>query len=246
VEELQAERGVTVDHVSVYRWVQRFTPLLIVAARPCRHIPGDRWFVDETYAKVSARWIYLYRAIDQFGQVIDVLVTEKRDMDATRRFFTRALESAPAPDRGKHRPRARLPPCARRAAARRLPRHRAVHHQLHRGRPRPAEIRLRPMRGLKRLRSARVISLGHELGVRIRGRVQPRVCLRNRKVCSRSKRRRKARHRRFISELVSSGREDHSHTGFGLRSPGSRSTWSWMMLPSMMGSGPSCDSHAAR
>ncbi len=49
VEELLAERGVVVDHVSVYQWVQRFTPLFINAARPCRHIPGDRWFVDETY-----------------------------------------------------------------------------------------------------------------------------------------------------------------------------------------------------
>jgi hypothetical protein len=48
VEELLAERGIDVDHVSVYRWVQRFTPLLIDAARPCRHCPGDRWFVDET------------------------------------------------------------------------------------------------------------------------------------------------------------------------------------------------------
>ena len=44
-------QGITVDHVSVYRWVQRFTPLLIDAARPCRHAPGDRWFVDETYLK---------------------------------------------------------------------------------------------------------------------------------------------------------------------------------------------------
>ncbi len=57
--------------VTVYRWVQRFTPLLIDAARPCRHCPGDRWFADETYVKVAGRWVYLYRAIDQFGQVID-------------------------------------------------------------------------------------------------------------------------------------------------------------------------------
>ena len=48
VEELLAERGITVDHVTVYRWVQRFTPLLIDAARTCRHAPADRWFVDET------------------------------------------------------------------------------------------------------------------------------------------------------------------------------------------------------
>ncbi len=55
VEELLAERGITVDHVTVYRWVQRFTPLLINAARPCRHAVGDRWFVDETYVKVAGQ-----------------------------------------------------------------------------------------------------------------------------------------------------------------------------------------------
>jgi transposase-like protein len=55
VEELLAERGIEVDHVTIYRWVQRFTPLLIEAARPRRHVPGDRWFVDETYVKVAGR-----------------------------------------------------------------------------------------------------------------------------------------------------------------------------------------------
>src|SRR6187431_1534265 len=48
VEELLAEHGITVDHVTIYRWVQRFTPELIDAARPSRHVAGDRWFVDET------------------------------------------------------------------------------------------------------------------------------------------------------------------------------------------------------
>jgi transposase-like protein len=99
VEELLAERGIVVDHVSVYRWVQRFTPLLVDAARPCRHAPGDRWFVDETYVKVAGRWVYLYRAIDQFGQVIDVLVSEKRDRAATRRFSPEPLSTAHAPAR---------------------------------------------------------------------------------------------------------------------------------------------------
>jgi hypothetical protein len=51
VEELLVERGVEVDHVTVFRWVQRFTPLLTDAARFCRHSPGNRWFVDETYVK---------------------------------------------------------------------------------------------------------------------------------------------------------------------------------------------------
>ena len=62
------------DHVRVYRWVQRFTPLLAEAARPCRHRVGDRWQVDETYVKVAGRWRYVCRAIDQAGQVIDVFV----------------------------------------------------------------------------------------------------------------------------------------------------------------------------
>jgi IS6 family transposase len=48
VEELLVERGVEVDHVTIYRWVLRFTPLLADAARPCRHLAGDRWRVDET------------------------------------------------------------------------------------------------------------------------------------------------------------------------------------------------------
>jgi transposase-like protein len=91
VEEVLAERGIDVDHVTVYRWVQRFTPLLADAARFARHSPGDRWFVDETYVKVSGTWRYVYRAIDQYGQVIDVLLSVRRDAAAARWFFTRAL-----------------------------------------------------------------------------------------------------------------------------------------------------------
>jgi transposase-like protein len=84
-------------HVTVYRWVQRFTPRFADAARPARHATGDRWFVDETYVKVTGRWRYLYRAVDQYGQVIDVLLSEQRDTAAARRFFIRALAHGPAP-----------------------------------------------------------------------------------------------------------------------------------------------------
>jgi transposase, IS6 family len=91
VEELLAERGIDVDHTTVYRWVQRFTPLPAEAARPCRHAVGDRWQVDETYVKVAGRWRSVYRAIDQFGQVVDVLVSPRRDLRAARRFIARAI-----------------------------------------------------------------------------------------------------------------------------------------------------------
>jgi transposase-like protein len=97
VEELLAERGVTVDHVSIYRWVQRFTPEFIEAAKLCRHVPGDRWFVDETYLKVAGIWTYLYRAVDQYGQVIDVLLSGRRDLAAARCFFARALRAGTVP-----------------------------------------------------------------------------------------------------------------------------------------------------
>jgi IS6 family transposase len=98
VEELLAERGIDVDHVTIYRWVQRFTPLVIDAARPCRHSVGDRWFVDETYVKVAGMWRYVYRAVDQHGQVIDVLVSKRRDVAAATRFFEMMLA-------GRERPR---------------------------------------------------------------------------------------------------------------------------------------------
>jgi transposase-like protein len=161
VEELLAERGIEVDHVTIYRWVQRFTPLFIDAARPCRHSPGDRWFVDETYVKVAGRWIYLYRAIDQFGQVIDVLAAQKRDLAASRRFFTQALEQAPRPtevttDRA---------PAYFRILDELLP---AALHVFDQYANNVVEAdhgklkcRLRPMRGLKQFRSAQVISAGH-------------------------------------------------------------------------------------
>ncbi len=98
VEELLTERGIDVDHVTIYRWVQRFTPLLIDAARPCRHSVGGRWFVDETYVKVAGSWRYVYRAVDQHGQVIDVFVSKRRNIEAARTFFSAALAAHGKPE----------------------------------------------------------------------------------------------------------------------------------------------------
>jgi hypothetical protein len=69
------------------------SPVQLQAARPARHAPGDLWFADETYLRVAGRRTYLYRAIDQYGQVIDVLLSARRDLAAARRFFTRALRT---------------------------------------------------------------------------------------------------------------------------------------------------------
>jgi transposase-like protein len=97
VEELLAERGLLVDHVTIYRWVHRFTPLLIDAARPCRHAVGGRLHVDETYVRAAGVWCYVYRAVDQWGQVIDVYVSTRRNAHAARTFFSRAITAHGAP-----------------------------------------------------------------------------------------------------------------------------------------------------
>jgi IS6 family transposase len=91
LEELLAERGVEVDHVTLFRWVQRFTPILIDAADPYRYAVGDHWFVDETYVKASGVWRHIYRAIDHHGRVIDLYVSKRRDSVAARRFFTNTI-----------------------------------------------------------------------------------------------------------------------------------------------------------
>jgi len=97
VAELLAERGVAVGHVTIYRWVHAFTPEFIDVARHSRSAAGDRWFIDETYVQVTGRWTYLYRAVDQPGQVIDVLLSERRDGVAARAFFTCAMRFGSAP-----------------------------------------------------------------------------------------------------------------------------------------------------
>jgi len=131
------------------------------AARPCRHAPGDRWFVDETYLKVAGKWTYLYRAIDQHGQVIDVLLSMRRDLAAARRFFTRALRAGTIPvevttDRAHVYPRVldELLPSALHTIEQYANNPvEADHGQL--------KARLRPMRGLKRHRSAQILAAGH-------------------------------------------------------------------------------------
>lgn len=94
VSELLAERGVLVDQSTIYRWVQRFLPLIGEAARKYRHPIGPDWRVDETYARIRGRWHYIYRAIDGVGQIVDVYVSPTRDTVAARRFFEQAIASS--------------------------------------------------------------------------------------------------------------------------------------------------------
>ncbi len=161
VEELLAERGIEVDHVTIYRWVQKFTPLLIDAARPCRHSVGDRWFVDETYVKVAGVWRYVYRAVDQCGQVIDVYVSKRRNIAAARKFFADVLTAHGRPTEVTTDLAAPL----LRVVDELFPD--AVHNTEQYSNNRiendhgRLKARLRPMRGLRTDRTASVVIRGH-------------------------------------------------------------------------------------
>jgi transposase-like protein len=99
VEELLAERGLLVDHVTVWRWVQRYAPEIQRRLRPRLRPTNDSWRVDETYIRVKGKWVYLYRAVDSSGVTIDFLLSAKRDAAAAERFLVKALggENHPAP-----------------------------------------------------------------------------------------------------------------------------------------------------
>jgi putative transposase len=97
IEELMAERGVSVDHATVNRWVVKFSSLLLKAARIRRTAGGKSWRMDETYIKVRGQWKYLYRAVDKEGDTVDFLLTAKRDKAAALRFLRRAIDGNGAP-----------------------------------------------------------------------------------------------------------------------------------------------------
>jgi transposase, IS6 family len=142
--------------------VLRFTPLLADAARPCHHRTGNHWFVDETYVKVAGQWRYAYRAVDQFGQVIDVLVSTRRDATTARRFFQRAMGATKVTPAEITTDQAPVYPAMLEEL---LPaaRHRTGQYANNRvecdhGR---LKARLRPVRDLKQDRNAAVIIAGH-------------------------------------------------------------------------------------
>src|SRR5918997_1892006 len=100
VIEWLAERGLSLDRSTVYRWVRRFLPLLREAARRYRRPVGGRWRVGATYCRLHGRWAYCYRAIGQDGQIVDVYVSQRRNAAAARAFFERAIaETGRTPER---------------------------------------------------------------------------------------------------------------------------------------------------
>jgi len=91
LEEMMAERGLSVDHTTIFRWVQHYAPEIDRRSRPHLKPTNDSWRVDETYVKVGGRWMYLYRAVDSTGQTLDFLLNETRSARAAKRFFRKVL-----------------------------------------------------------------------------------------------------------------------------------------------------------
>ena len=91
LEEMMAERGLSVDHVTVWRWVQRYAPVLNQRTRHEIRRPNRSWRVDETYIKVAGSWAYLYRAVDSAGETIEFMLSPKRDLIAAKLLLRLAL-----------------------------------------------------------------------------------------------------------------------------------------------------------
>ncbi len=99
LEEILAERGVSVDHATLNRWVVKYSPLIAAKAQAKKRPTAVSWRMDETYIKVKGKWTYYYRAIDKFGKTLDFMLSEHRDEAAATAFFTRAIGNNGFPDR---------------------------------------------------------------------------------------------------------------------------------------------------
>jgi transposase-like protein len=91
LEEMMTERGLSVAHTTIYRWVQAYVPEIDKRCRPHLRQTNDSWRVDETYVKVRGKWMYLYRAVDSAGQTLDFLLNQTRSARAAKRFFRKVL-----------------------------------------------------------------------------------------------------------------------------------------------------------
>lgn len=93
LEEMMHGRGLSVDHTTVWRWVQRYAPEINKRMRPHLKMSGTSYRLDETYVKVGTEWKYLHRAVDSTGQTIEFMLGARRDVSAAKRFFKKLMMS---------------------------------------------------------------------------------------------------------------------------------------------------------
>lgn len=176
LEEMMAERGISVDHATIHRWIVRYSPKLLEQFNRRKRAVTGRWHMDETYIKVRGRWMYLYRAVDGNGDTVEFWFSEKRNLAAAKRFLRKALKRHGRPerividgsqtnreailaydaiDRLQDRSRRQLKPIRIRQSAYLNNRIEQDHRAIKR--------RIRPMLGFKSMASARVILSGIEM-----------------------------------------------------------------------------------
>ena len=196
-----AERGISVDHSTIHRWVVHFAPLLLERFNRRKRAVTGKWHVDETYIKVRGQWMYLYRAIDSVGDTVEFWFSEHRDLPAAKRFFRKALERHGRPDRividGSQTNREAIVSCdatnrlqdrsRRRLKPIRIRQSQYLNNRIEQDHRR-IKRRVRPMLGFKSQASAAIIAIRHRNGphdaqttgeIRLQSKSVPRRAVRN-------------------------------------------------------------------
>jgi len=176
LEEMMAERGISVDHATIHRWVVRYSPELLKRFNARKRAVTGKWHVDETYIKVRGRWTYLYRAIDSHGDTVEFWFSERRNLAAAKRFLRKALKRHGRPERividGSQTNREAILSCdtedrlrdrsRRKLGPIRIRQSRYLNNRIEQDH-RAIKRRTRPMLGFKAMNSARVILGGIEM-----------------------------------------------------------------------------------
>jgi transposase-like protein len=176
LEEMMAERGISVDHATVGRWAVHYSPDLLERFNRRKRPVTGRWHIDETYIKVRGCWMYLYRAIDSNGDTIEFWFSERRNLATAKRFLRKALKRHGRPERividGSQTNREAIVSCDTTDRLQKRSKRKLKPIRIHQSAylnnrieqdHRAVKRRIRPMLGFKSIATARVILGGIEM-----------------------------------------------------------------------------------
>ena len=171
---MMADRGITLAHTTILRWVQRYLPEFERRWSRYGRPVGGSWRMDETYIKVGGQWVYLYRAVDKAGRTVDFFLSENRDVNAAKTFLRRAMEKTRKPTKitldayaASHRAVREMKEAGE-LSQRVMVRSSQYLNNLLEQDHRRVKQRIRPMLGFKRFDNAAVTISGIELAAKIK------------------------------------------------------------------------------